>query len=75
VVGAWPSLIIAGILFEAAHIPRQMDAGMSPNDMAAFFMLNTLLPAAILATVVSKAGRDPAGSRSRHHGHRDPRVD
>jgi len=52
VMGAWPSLIVAGVLFAAAHIPRQMEDGRSLEEMAAFFFLNTLLPAAILATVV-----------------------
>ncbi len=52
VVGAWPSLMIAGMLFAAAHVPRQLNEGRGPGEMVAFFVLNTLLPAAILATVV-----------------------
>ena len=52
VVGAWPSLIVAGMLFAAAHIPRQMESGLAVGEMAAFFALNTMLPAVILAVVV-----------------------
>jgi membrane protease YdiL (CAAX protease family) len=50
-MGLWPAVLIPAVLFAAAHIPRQLAGDSSGGTIAAFFVLNTLLPAAILYTV------------------------
>jgi hypothetical protein len=51
VVGAPLAIAIPSLLFAAAHVPGQVEAGRDVAHMAAFFAFNTALPAAILWTV------------------------
>jgi tetratricopeptide (TPR) repeat protein len=51
VLGVWPAIVIPAVLFAVGHIPRQLAGGETIGTMAAFFFLNTLLPAAILYVV------------------------
>ena len=50
-VGPVPSLLIPCLLFAAAHVPRAIEERQSVATIAAFFVFNTMLPLAILATV------------------------
>jgi hypothetical protein len=52
VAGPIVALALPCLLFAAAHVPRQLDAGSSAGEIAAFFVFDTLLPFAISATVV-----------------------
>jgi len=52
VFGPAVALLVPSVLFAAAHLPRQFADGLGPAEIVAFFALNTLLPAAILAIVV-----------------------
>jgi hypothetical protein len=52
VTGPIVALLAPCLLFAAAHVPRQLDAGSSAGEIAAFFCLDTLLPLGIFATVV-----------------------
>jgi hypothetical protein len=49
--GLWPAVLIPSVLFAVGHVPRQLADGTPVSEMAAFFALNTLLPAAILYVV------------------------
>jgi Type II CAAX prenyl endopeptidase Rce1-like len=51
VVGKTAAIVIPSLLFAAAHVPGQIDAGRDVAHMATFFAFNTALPAAILWTV------------------------
>ena len=51
-LGTWPAILIPAVLFAVAHIPSQLAAEESLGTMIAFFVLNTLLPAAILYVIV-----------------------
>lgn len=52
VVGAPVSVLIASILFAAAHVPGSLEDGRGAGYIAAFFVFNTGLCAAIAATVM-----------------------
>jgi len=52
VFGPVVALLVPSVLFSVAHIPRQLANGLGPTEIIAFFVLNTLLPATILAVVV-----------------------
>ena len=52
VCGEIPSLLVPCLLFAVGHLRRSIDSGRPPAEIAAFFVLNTLLPFAIFFTVV-----------------------
>lgn len=52
VFGSVVALLAPSVLFAVSHIPRQLANGLGPSEIIAFFVLNTLLPATILAVVV-----------------------
>jgi len=51
VLGMAAAIAIPSLLFAAAHVPGQIEAGRGLDHMAVFFVFNTALPAAILWTV------------------------
>jgi hypothetical protein len=51
VIGTAAAIAIPSLLFAAAHVPGQVEAGRDVVHIAVFFAFNTALPAAILWTV------------------------
>jgi hypothetical protein len=51
VVGAPAAILIPSLLFAAAHVPGSIESGDGAGHIAAFFVFNTALPAAVLWTV------------------------
>ncbi|MHC4219828.1 MAG: CPBP family glutamic-type intramembrane protease [Planctomycetota bacterium] len=50
-VGQWPALIAPGLLFAAAHIPRQLESGLGVPEMAAYFAVTAGVAGAVLYTL------------------------
>ncbi len=51
VSGHVPSILMPGLLFAAAHVPRSIEAGRTVGEIAFWFLFNTALPACILHVV------------------------
>ena len=49
--GQWPALITPGIVFAAAHIPRQLENGLALPEMAAYFAVTAGITFVVLSTV------------------------
>lgn len=50
-MGPLPALLVPCVLFAVSHVPRQLEGGGSPGEIALFFAFNVGLPMLILATV------------------------
>jgi hypothetical protein len=50
-VGPWPALMAPGLLFAAAHIPRQIESGLGVPEMAAYFVVTAGVAVAVLYTL------------------------
>ncbi len=50
--GQWPALLGPGMLFAAAHIPRQIESGLGPPEMIAYFAVTAGIAFAVLYTLV-----------------------
>lgn len=50
-IGVWPAIVIPALLFAVAHIPRQLQAGVPPAEMAAYAAVTTLVAAIALFTL------------------------
>lgn len=50
-LGPWPALLVPAVLFAAAHIPQQIDSGLAPAMMAAYFAATAVITVAVLATL------------------------
>ena len=48
--GRWPALVAPGVVFAAAHIPRQLDSGLGLPEMAAYFAVTAGIAFAVLYT-------------------------
>ncbi len=53
--GLWLALVAPGILFAAAHIPRQLQAGLGAVEMAAYFTTTAAVTAVVLYTLERSA--------------------
>ncbi len=51
VLGLWGAIGVPCLLFALAHVPGQIDEGRGAAEIGAFFVFNTLLPAAVLYVV------------------------
>lgn len=49
--GQWPALLGPGVLFAAAHIPRQIDSGLAAPEMIAYFAVTAGIAFAVLYTL------------------------
>ena len=49
--GQWPALLGPGMLFAAAHIPRQIESGLGPPEMIASFAVTSGIVFAVLYTL------------------------
>ncbi len=49
--GQWPALLGPGMLFAAAHIPRQIESGLGPPEMIAYFAVTAGIAFAVLYTL------------------------
>ena len=49
--GQWPALLGPGMLFAAAHIPRQLESGLGPPEMIAYFAVTAGIAFAVLYTL------------------------
>ena len=49
--GQWPALLGPGMLFAAAHIPRQIASGLGPPEMIAYFAVTAGIAFAVLYTL------------------------
>ena len=49
--GQWPALVAPGIVFAAAHIPRQLESGLGVPEMAAYFAVTAGIAFVVLYTV------------------------
>jgi hypothetical protein len=49
--GQWPALLGPGLLFAAAHIPRQLESGLGAPEMIAYFAVTTGIAFAVLYTL------------------------
>ena len=47
-MGLWPALVLPAVLFALAHVPGQIQEGRVLAEMAAFFVLNSVLVSLIL---------------------------
>ena len=48
--GQWPALFAPGVVFAAAHIPRQLESGMGVPEMAAYFAVTAGIAFVVLYT-------------------------
>ena len=49
--GQWPALLGPGLVFAVAHIPRQIESGLGPPEMIAYFAVTTGIAFAVLYTL------------------------
>ncbi len=50
-LGLWPALVGPGLLFAAAHIPRQIESGLGAAEMVAYFVVTATVAFAALYTM------------------------
>ncbi len=50
-LGRWTARIAPGLLFAAAHIPRQLESGLGAPEMVAYFIVTAVVTFAVLFTL------------------------